>query len=44
VAGADEGRGVIKHKSVRLPLQPAVRAGLIEIAGRLGPIVLRWGK
>jgi 4-hydroxy-tetrahydrodipicolinate synthase len=47
VAGADEGRGVIKHKSVRLPLQPlhpAVRAGLIEIAGRLGPIVPRWGK
>src|SRR5882757_1324417 len=39
--------GVIKHDTVRLPLQPlhpAVRAGLIEIAGRLGPLVLRWGK
>jgi 2-keto-3-deoxy-L-arabinonate dehydratase len=32
---------------VRLPLQPlhpAVRSGLIEIANRLGPLVLRWGK
>ena len=39
--------GVIKHDTVRLPLQPlhsAVRAGLIEIANRLGPLVLRWGK
>ena len=39
--------GVIKHDTVRLPLQPlhpAVRAGLIEIASRLGPLVLRWGK
>src|SRR3954451_24776719 len=39
--------GVIKHEIVRLPLQPlhpAVRAGLIEIAGRLGAKVLRWGK
>src|SRR5712691_2547736 len=39
--------GVIKHETVRLPLQPlhsAVRAGLIEIASRLGPLVLRWGK
>src|ERR1700742_2426906 len=39
--------GVIKHETVRLPLQPlhpAVRAGLIEIARRLGPLVLRWGK
>ena len=39
--------GVIKHETVRLPLQPlhpAARAGLIEIASRLGPLVLRWGK
>jgi len=39
--------GVIKHDTVRLPLQPlhpAVRAGLIEIAVRLNPLVLRWGK
>jgi 2-keto-3-deoxy-L-arabinonate dehydratase len=39
--------GVIKHDTVRLPLQPmhpAVRAGLIEIARRLDPLVLRWGK
>jgi len=39
--------GVIKHDTVRLPLQPlhpAVRAGLVEIANRLGPLVLRWGK
>src|SRR5712672_926931 len=39
--------GVIKHETVRLPLQPlhpAVRAGLIEIANRLDPLVLRWGK
>jgi 2-keto-3-deoxy-L-arabinonate dehydratase len=39
--------GVIKHETVRLPLQPlhpSVRSGLIEIANRLGPLVLRWGK
>jgi 2-keto-3-deoxy-L-arabinonate dehydratase len=39
--------GVIRHETVRLPLQPlhpAVRAGLIEIAHHLGPLVLRWGK
>jgi 4-hydroxy-tetrahydrodipicolinate synthase len=39
--------GVIRHETVRLPLQPlhpAVRAGLIETASRLGPVVLRWGK
>jgi 4-hydroxy-tetrahydrodipicolinate synthase len=39
--------GVIKHETVRLPLQPlhpAVRSGLIEIANRLGPLVLRWGR
>jgi 2-keto-3-deoxy-L-arabinonate dehydratase len=26
------------------PLHPATRAGLIEIARRLDPLVLRWGK
>jgi 2-keto-3-deoxy-L-arabinonate dehydratase len=39
--------GVIKHDTVRLPLQPmhpAVRTGLIEIARRLDPLVLRWSK
>ena len=39
--------GVIKHETVRHPLQslhPATRAGLIEIATPLNPLVLRWGK
>ncbi len=39
--------GVIAHDTVRLPqaaLHPAARAGLLEIARRLDPIVLRWGK
>src|ERR1700709_1129042 len=39
--------GVIKHETVRHPLQPlhpAVRAGLIEIANSLDAMVLRWGK
>jgi len=39
--------GVIRHDTVRLPLQPlhpAVRAGLIEIARGLDPLVLRWSK
>ena len=39
--------GVIRHETVRLPLQPlhpAVRSGLIEIASRLGARVLHWGK
>jgi 2-keto-3-deoxy-L-arabinonate dehydratase len=39
--------GVIRHETVRHPLQPlhpAVRAGLIEIARGLDPLVLRWGK
>ena len=26
------------------PLHPATRAGLIEIARRLDPLVLRWGR
>ncbi|MFG1241387.1 dihydrodipicolinate synthase family protein [Xanthobacter sp. V7C-4] len=39
--------GVIAHETVRAPLpamHPATRAGLIEIARRLDPLVLRWGK
>ena len=39
--------GVIAHETVRAPLpamHPATRAGLVEIAQRLDPLVLRWGK
>jgi 4-hydroxy-tetrahydrodipicolinate synthase len=39
--------GVIAHETVRAPLpalHPAARAGLIEIARRLDPLVLRWGR
>jgi 2-keto-3-deoxy-L-arabinonate dehydratase len=39
--------GVIASDAVRHPippLHPAARAGLLEIACRLDPIVLRWGK
>ncbi|UFX44744.1 dihydrodipicolinate synthase family protein [Bradyrhizobium sp. 41S5] len=39
--------GVIKSDAVRHPLQPlhpATRAGLIEIARMLDPVVLRWGR
>jgi 4-hydroxy-tetrahydrodipicolinate synthase len=39
--------GVIAYDTVRHPqsqLHPAARAGLIEIARRLDPLVLRWGK
>jgi 4-hydroxy-tetrahydrodipicolinate synthase len=39
--------GVIASDAVRHPLQPlhaATRAGLIETARRLDPLVLRWGK
>ncbi len=39
--------GVIGHDGVRPPLpemHPAIRAGLIEIARTLDPLVLRWGK
>jgi 4-hydroxy-tetrahydrodipicolinate synthase len=38
--------GVIKCDAVRDPLQPmhpATRAGLLQIARRLEPLVLRWG-
>lgn len=41
-----EGK-VIAHDTVRSPLpalHPATRAGLIEIARRLEPLVLRWGR
>jgi len=39
--------GVIRHETVRHPLQPlhpAVRSGLIEIAKRIGALVLRWDR
>lgn len=39
--------GVIRHDTLRAPLppvHPATRVGLLEIAGRLDPLVLRWGK
>ncbi len=39
--------GVIAHETVRAPLpamHPATRVGLIEIARRLDPVVLRWGR
>ena len=38
--------GVIAHETVRSPqpaMHPAMRTGLIEIARRLDPVVLRWG-
>ena len=34
--------GAVRHPLV--PLHPAIRAGLIETARKLGPLVLRWGK
>jgi 4-hydroxy-tetrahydrodipicolinate synthase len=39
--------GIIASDAVRhplMPLQPATRAGLLEIARRLDPLVLRWGR
>ena len=39
--------GVIAHDTMRAPqpaMHPAIRAGLIEIARRLDPLVLRWGR
>jgi 2-keto-3-deoxy-L-arabinonate dehydratase len=42
----EEG-GVIRSGAVRhplVPVHPAIRAGLIETARRLDPLVLRWGK
>ena len=39
--------GVIAHDTLRAPLppvHPAIRAGLVEIARRLNPVVLNWGK
>ena len=46
--GADEGRRRDRApRPSRHPLQPLhpdTRAGLIEIARRLDPLVLRWGK
>lgn len=42
-----EAGGVIRSGATRhpvLPLQPPIRAELLEIARRLDPLVLRWGK
>jgi dihydrodipicolinate synthase/N-acetylneuraminate lyase len=39
--------GVIRSDAVRHPLEPlhpATRAGLLEIAGELNPLALRWGR
>jgi len=39
--------GVIKSDAARHPfppLNPAARAGLVEIARRLDPLVLRWAR
>ena len=39
--------GIIQSEAVRhpaSPLHPAIRAGLIELARRVDPLVLRWGK
>jgi dihydrodipicolinate synthase/N-acetylneuraminate lyase len=39
--------GVIKSDAVRHPLEalhPATRAGLLELAGELDPVALRWGR
>jgi hypothetical protein len=39
--------GVIASEAPRAPippLYPATRSGLIELARRLDPMVLRWGK
>jgi dihydrodipicolinate synthase/N-acetylneuraminate lyase len=39
--------GVIKSDAVRHPLEalhPATRAGLLELAGELNPVALRWGR
>ena len=39
--------GVIACEAPRHPwpaMHPAVRAGLIEVARRLNPMVLRWGQ
>jgi 2-keto-3-deoxy-L-arabinonate dehydratase len=39
--------GVIAHETARLPIQPMdpeTRAGLMEIARRLNPLILSWGR
>src|SRR3954452_2095335 len=39
--------GVIKHETLRSPqppIHPSTQKGLIEIARRLDPVVLRWGR
>ena len=34
----------VGNKAPLQPLHPATRAGLIEVARRLDPMVLRWGR
>lgn len=39
--------GVIRSEAVRhplMPVHPAIREGLLKVARRLDPLVLRWGK
>ena len=39
--------GVIRSDAVRhpfAPMHPAMREGLLKVARRLDPLVLRWGK
>ena len=39
--------GVIRSDALRHPLpaiHPATRAGLLEVARRVDPLVLRWGR
>ena len=39
--------GVIRHETVRHPLEPLhpqTRAGLLELAREVDPLVLRWGR
>jgi 2-keto-3-deoxy-L-arabinonate dehydratase len=39
--------GIIRSEAVRHPLKrlhPGTRAGLIELAGELKPLAMRWGR
>jgi 2-keto-3-deoxy-L-arabinonate dehydratase len=36
--------GVIRSDTVRHPLDPGSRAGLLELAREVDPFALRWGK
>jgi 4-hydroxy-tetrahydrodipicolinate synthase len=42
-----KAHGIIKSDAVRHPippLHPDTRAGLLEIARRLDPLIVRWGR